>query len=850
MNRTHIFVAGLILLEILLLFLGCHGDNHDPLTPVPHPGMAESLTDDVPANIPASREVANTPSLWGLYRVTYDASSHQITTVPLRWPSLALNVVTWLQPPRGSAQNVAITVLDDSQFATTGRIDVRVMLHHPFPGQKQYTGFDVYGIFMTEGSIGSRYDSELTYANPALDPTLLNPDGYTRWMNPSEFLTGDIFGYEPGWWGTSESSENSGFVAGATLNPYKYFGQGLGPSDPVRDWLAAPDTYESRGIFPSGASCARDYDLRFPIVGNKMVFIFNYAVLANWAEPIVQPVTDPLTDFPPDANARWPLHVFVTDNSQVYYTADEAGGRLEFEIEVFDWDSQRNPAGTPGEVSRFVVWSDKPLVPGGYVEVLSTEVEWNSGFTCSVSVASIEIGGAVPEQDGELDVWIAVESSNPSSYDQGLGAEVPDDAIAAYVMLPVLVRSCPKAFLTEFELNKLGKNTQVDDLIIQGTDFVEGSELGVWLEQMEAGGSAGGNENYKIVGTDVRFIDGSTISADFDLSGAPVGVYGAGCVNGCGIVSYPDEQGPNKEGLKVMVVPESPWEIELSTGRDTASPAQVTSLHIYWNAIEDASFYKVWARCYDMFGSVVTTLMVGTTENTYYTLDLDTLPISDVGSVEVWITACTYINNVDYESYPSRSTYLYIQGFETGMGLWKLLSDTDTRLQFVRSNVTSSYGGYWGTRSFGTVPPTPSLWIVFASPPIPEVEGAGTIHFEFVHRHKGIVHSNGYQVGWCSVLPSNGDPEVAGYKPVTSTAYGHKYNDDFCTALQTEFGVGAEEDFNFQTDYTDYEGWYLSGFDVSGMIGDGVPGYALIGFAGDYYDYFELNIDDVALLIY
>jgi len=849
MNRTHIIIAGLILLEILLLFMGCHDGSGDPTTPVPHPGIDQMLSDEVADNT-TLREASAAPALWGYYRMTYDSSTRMIEAVPVRALQDAWNVVTFMQPPRGSVTSMNVNILDDSEFMTNGRIDVRVMLHHPFPGQSYYTGFDVCGIFITEGSVVAPHNSHLRHARQGIDPVQLNPDGYTRWMNPEEFLSGDIFGYEPGFWGTSESSENSGFVAGATLNPYKYYSHGLSPDEPLRNWLNDPESVEGRGMFPCGASSARDYELQFPVDGSRILFVFNYAILANWIEPEVEPVTNPLTDFPPDANAGWPLHTFFTDNSQIFYTPEEAGGDLSFDIEIFDWDALNSPDGVPGEVSRFVVWSDEPLVPGESVEIMSTEVEWNSGFTASVSVATIEIPNAVPESSGDHDIWIAIESANPSSYNQGYGVNVPTDPLAAYVRIPVDVKNCPKAWMDNFDTNVMGTGSYLDDVIISGEDIVQGTELGVWLENMEAGGSAGDYEGYTVIGTDVKYIDAYTISADFDFTDAPVGDYSAGCSNGCGIVTTPEENYERDNITRMKVVPKSPWELSLTTGRNSQLPAPITNLYVFWNPILETDYYNIYVTCYDVYGSVLNSSLIGSTEETDFQIYLEELPVTDSGIIEVWVTAVQFKNSSEYESLPSRSVYMYFQGFETGLGDWSVRAEIDAYTRFLRSTVDAAYDGMWGLKLYGMIPYYPDLWIVLASPKIPDVEGADMVRFEFVHKHRDVYHSNGYQIGFCDALPEDGQPTVEDYTPITAAMYGYSYNDDECTALQTEFGVGPEYDNNFQTDSPDYQGWYLSGFNASNILGDDISNFLVIGFAGNSYDTVEVAIDEIAILIY
>ncbi len=847
MKRQRAALTALILIEILLLFLGCHGDGHDLLAPSLDNDPGNMLTDEIAADSSG----ATPPALWGYYEIVYDPLEHNIDAIPLRGPAFAFNVVTFLQPPSGSAYNMGIEILDDSQFLNTGRIDTRVLLHHPFPGQDFYTGFDVCGIFITEGSMISPVNPKLNYADPAVDPILLNRDGHTRWMNPAEFLTGDVFGYESGFWGTSESSENSGFVAGATLNPYKYFAHELGPAESLYEWLQDSESIMNRGIFPSGSSCSRDYELQFPIVDNQIVFIYNYAVLANWVEPDYVPVINPAKDFPPEANALYPQHIFVTDNSEVYHTPSQAGGTLSFEIEIFDWDVFLNWSSIPNEVSKITIWSDESLVPGGSVEFLSTEVEWNSGFLASTSVASIEIFDAVPSASGDSSIWIAIESANPSSYYQGFDAEVPDDPIAAYMHVPIQVADCPKAYMDHFGTNAAGTGTIIQNMEITGENFIDGEDLGAWLEIVEAGGEDVSGEAFEITGFNVTYIDSNRITADFDFTSAPMGNYACGCINGCGEITTPEENESVDKNAGLMVVPPTPFEIELSTGRTTSTPASIDVLYLSWSMVEEADYYYLYVKCSDTNGNVISSDLLGMSVSTSYAIPINSLPLYGAGIIETWVSAVYEDEGSNtFESFPSQSGYMFFHGFESGLGMWSTLAENSMTLEFVRSSVDSAYDGSWGLKTLGYVPWSPPIWIAFATPPIPEVDGATTVHFEFLHRYRGIIASNGYQVGWCSSLPANGDPTVLDYNPLTTVSYGHDYPDDNCSALRIEFNIDYMEDYNFQSNLADWEGWYLSGFDASNIIGNGQPDYLIIGMAGDDFDLLDICIDEVAVLIY
>jgi hypothetical protein len=848
MTRAHIGLAAVIIFEIVILFAGCHGGNSNPIAPGSGPDSAGVIAPaDTVGDDTLSREgTAPPPVLWGLYRVAYNAETHEIESVPVRAPMDAFNVLTFMQPPMGSPTSMTIGVLDDTTFYENGRMDVRIILHHPFPGEPVYTGFDVHGIFLTEGTSRSAFNQALTYATPNVDPIMLNPDGYTRWMNPTEFLGGGIFGFIPGYWGTSESSENSGFIAAATLNPYKYFAQGLGPDDDLYAWLSQPGTMEERGIFRAGAGCGRDYQIQFPIVDDRIVFTFDYAILANWVDP-GQPVTDPLTDFPPEANAGWPIFVFAEDNSNAYYTDGDAGGSLSLDLQITDRNAPSNPHGVPGEVSKFVVWSDDPLIPGDFAEFMSTEVEWNSGFTASTSVATIELD-AMPESSGDIPVWVEIQSTNPSRYDQGYGVHVPSDPLAAYVNLLVDVKTCPKAGSGEVQDGEADSGEYLDDVTITGENFVEGPELGFWLELLEGEGESGEGEEYTIEATDVRFVDSNTVTADFDLSDAPFGDYGLGCTNGCGTVTEPEENYILGPIPKIQINIEKPLNLTLVTNRQGHDPQPLESLTLSWNPVEKAYFYRIYGRFYDINGNAIGGgSVIGTSNNPQKVINLSSLPNGPSGIAEFWVTALPGLlpKEMEYESKESPHAFAYMQDFETGIGDWEVRQE-NTEWRFIRSTIECAYDGTWGLKTFDH--PRGPRWVLIASPALPDFEGADEVKVEFVHCMGDIDEPNGYQVGWLYNLPTNGMETVEGYYPISTVVYGQSYNDLDSEGLRSEFGISTYTDNNFQ--YDGWTPWYFSGYDLSEILGDQEENYIVIAAATNAYDHAWLAIDDIVILIY
>ncbi|HEX9745714.1 MAG TPA: hypothetical protein VGB30_09830 [bacterium] len=848
MSKTSYLLISLIILEVVILFVGCQHERHNPVLPDIY-GEQEQADSEIQEPADPSRTQESMPALWGLYKVVYDSPAGTMTNVPLRGPAYAYNVITFLQPPVGSLNNMGIEILDDSKFAQTGDVDIRIVLHHPFPGQTVYNGFDVMGVFITEGSAVAPYDTDITYARQGVDPILKNSDGYTRWMNPSEFLSGNELGYEPGFWGTSESSENSGFIAGATINPYKYFAQGISPDQELSKWITTPGNNQKRGMFPAGASVARNYDINFPIVNNQPVFVFNYAVVAHWYPPAIDPPQHPLEDFPLSANAEYTIPVMALDNSQVFWTPDEEGGYLDLDVTLLNWRAINGDTTVPDEVSRFTIWSDLPLVPGGYAQVYSDEIEWNSGFTASVSIGKIRIDDLVPVTDGASWVWVEIESKYPNSYDQGFGAEVPDDPVAMYLKIPVSIEDCPQAIMDGIDTSKGGTNTMLDDVMVTGEKFIDGAEFGSWIELLPSP-DIEDNEPFYVDGTDVKYVDANTFTVDFDLTGAPLGQYGLGCTNGCGIKTNPEDNPTFIDNFKIDVVPEIPDGLSLSTGRTTQTAETVTGVTFSWNPVTGAGYYKVYLHAEDINNNILHDGYYATTTSTTYTVAFDSVTGFDSGTMEFNVTAAVGATSGELESDLSATNYLWYQNFEVGMGDWQFASEAPLLMRFVRSSLSSGFNSVWGTRVMGMQPLIPGLWTTLVSPPVYDAEGVSKLKFEFLHRNSQIATNNGYQAGWCHTVPSAGDPTVTNYYPTSIVDYGYPYSDTASPALQIEFNIMPTTDNNFQYSGPGYEGWYLTGYDMSETIGDNQPAYLMIGFAGIEANVFYVNLDEIAILMY
>lgn len=360
--------------------------------------------------------------LWGLYEITIDTRTLEAGVCPLRSAEFNVNVTQFMQPPISPTNRISVYVDPGASNLPEGLFAVDVTLHHPFPGLSQYSGFDVRGIFMGDGSIESQQYNNLLYAGEN-QSRLLNADGWTRWWNPTEFTTyGTIFGYTKG------SLSTPKYTANATLNPFKYFCDGLGAQDPFN---VSP---ESRGFFSMTSSNTRRYMIQFAMDGGSPSVKYNYAVDASWEMPSG---SSPYTkdNFSLSANCQEAYKISIADAGSTawYESPTKNGGNLVLDITVYDWQGSANPQGVPGEVKA--IWVESPTLLDNPVNVLPGATVSPDGPTSSVF--HVEISNVSPTGLTKQRLLVGVESAKPASYAPNLdgvsGFVYPDEPLAAYM---------------------------------------------------------------------------------------------------------------------------------------------------------------------------------------------------------------------------------------------------------------------------------------------------------------------------------------------------------------------------------------------------------------------------------
>jgi len=280
-------------LLFLTLLVGC-GESHDPIAGGIDQGVAPAAAQQ------ASHSAAGNRVLWGLWKIGISADRETITVVPDRVGTMHFNVVRLLEVMPCTD---CLTIKNVKGTADGLSADVAVI--HPFPGLLRYTGFDVRGIFIS----GSDYTFPASGRKIAWGDDvaqMLNPDGYTHLFNPTNFppTKPPILGYIPG-------HKAPGGDLSATLNPYVGYEQD-----------------QPRCVFMPGTVSTRTVMLHFP----PGPLEFGYAVDASWF-PAGGEVTDPVNDFPPEANCMEAYKIDVQIGPGLELSA---GGMAEIFVEAFD----------------------------------------------------------------------------------------------------------------------------------------------------------------------------------------------------------------------------------------------------------------------------------------------------------------------------------------------------------------------------------------------------------------------------------------------------------------------------------------------------------------------------------
>lgn len=375
-RKFHIYIAMLV----ITLTVGCGGNN-----PVIWPDYEK----------PGNHGAGDSHRLSGLYTFYCDPVSGVIDIEPSRDVDLHLNALKFLEPP----PYLYLTLESQPEF-NGNIVDVDIGLRNPYIGLDQFTGFDVCGIVFTKGTETGFNDPDVIVAGDG-DTRLLNPDGYTRWWNPSEFPHGNnVFSYIDGMIGTPDEDADYN----CTINGYKYFADDLGINAP----LFTLDPLK-RGMFSAGQQNIRHYTI--DLSGG---LIFNYAVDACWKKPQGDPPHTVPDDFPSGANRPEAIFINVTEVQNTLYYVDGTyfiGGKLKLKIDVYDhFNSDLNQVSAESLVGLPFTTATTPIGGGdGY------------------STYELLFYGNDLTQNGEAELLITVQSEA-----SGYGGILPGEPVCAY----------------------------------------------------------------------------------------------------------------------------------------------------------------------------------------------------------------------------------------------------------------------------------------------------------------------------------------------------------------------------------------------------------------------------------
>jgi hypothetical protein len=246
-------------------------------------------------------------NMWGYWSIEIDPLTDKFEIVPVREAAFHANIRKFLEDGTPCSNCLKITKIVDG---TSGTKLIDIQITHPFSGSNLYTGFDVRGIVMWNGSEVWPVSGLRTQDPDSLDGYVLNAGGYTTLFSPTFFPPGTddpLFTYSKGKLATPQPPTS-------TLNPY------------IDYW-----TDVNRHMFHSGVAVTRTYEIRYPSGG---AFRMGYAIDSCWDVPTTNPPESVPDDFPIKANRPEPYKVQCFQPAAI---GAEVGSTGELQIRAYDW---------------------------------------------------------------------------------------------------------------------------------------------------------------------------------------------------------------------------------------------------------------------------------------------------------------------------------------------------------------------------------------------------------------------------------------------------------------------------------------------------------------------------------
>ncbi len=318
-SRLH-FLAGTIMVMLVFVISCSTGGLSD----------SNPTTPDITRNIEADD---SGHYLWAYYNIYVDPVEDIYEVVPLRQVADHWNILKFLE--QGPCYNCVEVVA--VQPTPSGTREWTVNINHPFPSAN-LTGFDIRGIAMFAGSKYFPMAGLTTPDRTVGDGELVNADGHTTLYNAMTAGSGP-----GGLQGYLKGKYTPPLTPNALLNGYK---RHISPGA------------DGRNMFYAGTSVAQVYELDMP----DSAFVFGYAVDASWAKATNLPVTNPLTDFPPEANCPEPWNIMVTEEV-IGQGLHDQGGQTKLILDVYDHQ---------GKISYFPPVVECPDLFGGTANAIFT----------------------------------------------------------------------------------------------------------------------------------------------------------------------------------------------------------------------------------------------------------------------------------------------------------------------------------------------------------------------------------------------------------------------------------------------------------------------------------------------
>lgn len=408
-----------IIILISLILTGCSGEKDNPVSPETVRPGTEIQAAGNPGNF-----------LLGYYDIYFDPSSCTFDVAGNRTVDFTINIVPFLNQKTYPMYGISLEdiVLHDDIPGVLG-VDVDFQIHHPYPTLDLTRVYDVMGVVIGDGSLFLDYEN-LRAAGRFTDLWMKNPDGYTRWFNPSEFWQEGVFGYMPGGF--------QNYAGNAQVNPYKYYAEGLEPDADEWDLLTGENTYESRFHSDSG----RLMELEFVVPPDGIGIRFGYAVVACWEDQGDGPYT------PYHRKEAIAASVSVTED--IWFDGVKSGGDLILDFDLYAWEQQPD------------IVKIESTVLDGIAEFDASEI----GEVVNENVSSYHLqvpSGEINTLEGH-EFWIIAESlSYDYSNDLG-GFPYPAGPLASFYRFPLSISTGP--------INQPPVITEIyDDIMGQGSGY-------------------------------------------------------------------------------------------------------------------------------------------------------------------------------------------------------------------------------------------------------------------------------------------------------------------------------------------------------------------------------------------